>query len=45
MSYVIIGGNYYDHISDYLFAPSYGYMSYGYSEGSIVQLSILWVEL
>jgi hypothetical protein len=32
MSYVVIGGNYYGHIADYLFAPSYAYSygSYGY---------------
>jgi hypothetical protein len=35
MSYVVIGGNYYGHISDYLFAPSYGYgYSYPYYEGN-----------
>jgi hypothetical protein len=38
MSHVIIGGNYYDHITDYLFAPTYGYNcgypSYGYNYGS-----------
>ena len=25
MVYATIGGNYYGHVSDYLFAPSYGY--------------------
>ena len=28
MPHVIIGGSYYEHIADYLFAPSYDY-SYG----------------
>jgi len=34
MSYVIIGGNYYEHIAEYLFGPWYSYPSYGYMYGS-----------
>jgi hypothetical protein len=29
MVYATIGGNYYGHVSDYLFAPYYGYPWYG----------------
>jgi hypothetical protein len=29
MVYATIGGNYYNHVSDFLFAPSYGYPNYG----------------
>jgi hypothetical protein len=29
MVYATIGGNYYNHVSDYLFAPFYGYPWYG----------------